>query len=502
MTTTAAHRSVARTYPLIGLLLLLAAAFVRLWQISTRPGFEWDEPVYEVIGRNEAAHGLLQTKTEVVASPEPYLYHPPFYYKLLGWWFELFGAGVTQARVLAAIGSLLMLVLLWALLRRLIGNWALLAVALIAFDGWMVFSNRISWIENTMMPIGVAGLWLYVRALGNPKVLNFALAGFLLGATAVYKHLGIYFLGAAVIHWIVIRREGRGHAVLLAVAVSVIVSYIGSMFLVFGDVYERESGVQVLRSLGQELSRGSIDSLGDLFGPLMAQYKIFVSTLVLAAIGGGLLIYRTVLIIRHRAEIRRLGADYGQTVLYSWAVAGVLLLAVSQIKLPQYFLMVIVPLYCFIVSEVRTFVAQSVAKQNRNQFGYATRPHIVVGALAAVLMLAGLGASAQRMYGYRDRALQDVATWTAQPANMPTDAIVITEESVGTTIKQPYCKLWRGDTCAGATHIITYTSHTQKPSTENRLMDLVATATEVYRASGYKETLVVYRLPRPVRSTQ
>jgi len=497
--TTRTHRrqtpSPARNYMGIGILLLIAATFVRFFQIGSRPGTEWDEPVYTWVGRMLADHGEIQTKTEILAQPEPYLYHPPFYYGLLAGWFKMFGEGITQARVLAAIGSIVTLALLWVFLLRLIGNWALLAVGLIAFDGWMVLTNRISWIENTMMPLGVLALYLYHRALlNNDKLGSFALAGFALGALASYKHHGIYFLLAVVIHWIIVRRYKGGHVVLLGAAAATIGAYLITMFVIYGDTYARESGIQVLRSLGKEVSRGSINGLGDVVEPLMAQYKIYVATVIMLVFGGVLLVVRTVKIVKQNAAVKA-GPNYGQTLLYSWALAGVLLIGGVQVKLPQYFMMAIVPMYCFIVSEAKTF-AEAHASMPANRFGYGTRRHIVVGALAVVVMLGGLSAASVRFYGGSDQALGTVSTWVDK--NTPIDTIILTEESVGTAINRPYCKLWRGRTCVGATYLILYTSHTQQPPTDNGLPDLILSGTKVFEAKGYKETLTVLRLPRPV----
>jgi 4-amino-4-deoxy-L-arabinose transferase-like glycosyltransferase len=170
-------------------LILLAGAFLRFWQLGSRPGFDWDEPVYTDIARHLAGEDLLAAKTDYTAQPEPYLYHPPFYYMVLSLWFRLFGSGIVQARQLAACSSIVLLGLLAAFLRAHIADWSLLATGMIAFDGWLVFTNRVSWIENLMMPLGVAALWLYRRASNQPATGRFAIAGAALGGVVVFKHV-------------------------------------------------------------------------------------------------------------------------------------------------------------------------------------------------------------------------------------------------------------------------------------------------------------------------
>ncbi len=86
------------------------------------------------------------------------------------------------------LASLVTLGLLMRLIWRLHGQLAgLVTVTFVAFDGWLLFAQRVSYIENTLMVIIVAGLLLYERACGGRRRGGRAGRG---GArfAAAYKH--------------------------------------------------------------------------------------------------------------------------------------------------------------------------------------------------------------------------------------------------------------------------------------------------------------------------
>jgi 4-amino-4-deoxy-L-arabinose transferase-like glycosyltransferase len=149
---------------------LTATAALRLWDLGSKPGWQSDETVYADIARNLATSGSLSEHTQYHMSWAPFLFHPPFYFLLLAGWFKLTGAGVPQARLFAVVASLVTLGLLMRLIRRLHGPvTALVTVTFVAFDGWLLFVQRVSYIENTLMVIIVAGFLLYERRCGGRR---------------------------------------------------------------------------------------------------------------------------------------------------------------------------------------------------------------------------------------------------------------------------------------------------------------------------------------------
>jgi 4-amino-4-deoxy-L-arabinose transferase-like glycosyltransferase len=459
------------------------AAVVRFWSLGTRPGFDWDEPVYGAIGRSVAqGHGLYAKPTFGV-DQAPYLFHPPFYFELLGGWFSVMGEGIPQARTLAALGSLVTLALLYALTRPRWGSWALAPLTIIATDGWLVFTNRVSWIENTMMVFAVAGLVVYDHALRRHRIRLFAAAGLLLGFAAVYKHVGAYLLLAVAVHYALTRPTQhdpayrRGHVALALVALAVISAYvIGAIAFSFShghDAFLTDSQVQLERLTGHKASRGSIGG-GGVVDALVGPYKIFALTLGLSLLAGLAVVARSIEALRRRST-----AVIPDLLLYSWAVAGLLSFAALKLKMGHYFMMVELPLLLYLAAEVRPLAREHAR---------------AAAAVLAVLLAVNVVTFDLRFVGRDDNALAAVATYADQ--HLSPDALVLTEESVGSIIHQPYCKFTKvGDCYAHAEYVITYRSATQRPPSSPILDQVLRYATPLAAFKGFKEHITAFRSP-------
>lgn len=463
----------------VALLLIVAGGTLRFWSLATRPDFEWDEPVYASVASNLAENGVLQVKDEYGTPTRPYLYHPPFYFYLLAGWFRVFGSGIPQARYLAATGAVLALVLLAFFLRRLLGNWGLLALALVSFNGWVIFTNRVSWIENTMLPLGVAGLMLYWRAFQRPSLGRFLVAGVLLGFVAIYKHQGAYFLVAVLIHWLITRQHHRGHQLLVGTSFGIVTSYVVVMALLF-ESYWDQTLVQFRRAFFLEESRGALTGISQVLAPLVSQYRIFFVTMLLSLVAFCLVVIRLV----QMAQRRSVEPVRGQALLFSWLLAGLLFFGVIGLKLPQYYFMVLIPLLCYLIAEAKQFTKEQSAPRN-----WKTLTAIVM----IPLVIGGLGAFTLRIVTSDDDALRTTAAWAR--TNLPLDATVITEESIGTLIPQPYCKMWRTVWCdEEASYVITYESHTQKLPGNRRLHQLIHSGKALETFEGFSREITVYRI--------
>ena len=476
-------RSVAVVGTAVGELLaavgiLSLAAFLRLWSIGTRPGFDWDEPVYAAVGRSVAGGHGIYAKPSFGVDQGLYLFHPPFHFELLGAWFALVGTGIAQARVLTALASLVTLVLLYVLLRRRWGTWALGPAAVLATDGWLVFTNRVSWIENIMMVLAVGGLVVYDQALRSGRLRSFAAAGALLGGAAVYKHVGIYVLVAVLAHWaLATRGQRREHAILVLTAGGVIVAYIlGAILLTLSDgssAFLADSGVQLQRLTGDKASRGSIGG-GATLGALTGPYKVFALTLAVSATGGALVAWRGAQALRRRSM-----AAIPDPLLFCWAASALVCFAALKLKMGHYFMMVELPLLLVVAAELRPWLRD--------------RRRLALGLLAVVLA-ANMMTFTLRFVDRHDNALGAVAAYAAR--DLPPDALVLTEESVGSIIGQPYCKLTKVSACAEqARYLMIYRSLTQAPPAIAQLDGLLRYATPLRTFSGFKERITVYRAP-------
>ncbi len=471
------HRSRGEALALAGV--VGVAALLRFWQLSGRPGFEVDEPVYTHIAASVAASGRLLGKPVSGLPNPPYLYHPPFYFLLLGGWFSLVGSGIAKARLLAAGMSLITLALLYGCCRRFLGRAALLPVVLVATDGWIVYSSRISWMENTLMVLGVGAIWLYGRAVQTRRIEAYLAAGVCLGAAVVFKHVAGYLVLAVLLHWALIRRDQRQHLVMLGAAVAVACIYLVGMTLAFGHVYWQETGVQFDRTLGIGDVRGTVSTLGQAARAVLGQYGVFYVTILSAALGIVLVFGRAVQALR----IRSLSRILEHSVLYAWAAAAIVFFAAIQLHFSNYFVMILIPLYAYISAELVGLLRR---RPPWRPAAYAT--------LAAVLV-ANLATFMQRIAERHDNALVAVSRYAS--AQIPSGALVVTEEYVANMIPQPYCPSWRASACAArADYVITYTSRTERPPPVPALYRLIASSTPLATFTGFKERIVVYRIRR------
>jgi 4-amino-4-deoxy-L-arabinose transferase-like glycosyltransferase len=468
---------------------LAGAAALRLWDLDSKPGWQSDETVYADIARNLATSGSLSEHIQYHEGWTPFLFHPPFYFLLLAGWFKLAGAGVVQARLLAVIASLLTLCLLMRLIWRLHGPVpALVTVAFVAFDGWLLFVQRVSYIENTLMVIIVAGLVLYERALRRPSARRFVIAGIVIGFAAVFKHTGAYMLLAVVLNWLIIRREKRNHWLLLAGAGSVIVAYLAVMIPLFDhgrhDWYLQQTLVQLQRVVGLRRSQGTLTSPGEFLHLIGHQYVIFAPSLAAALAGAGFITVRCV-------RARSLDPVRHNSLLLSWAAAGVIVFGASAIRYQQYFELVLIPLYCVLWTEVCRWVRAH------------PRALPAVAVAGALVMAAGLGTFCIRVLDHHDNVLEQARLYAER--DIPQRSVVVAAEEIGDEIPQQWCTPARAGVCgAAASYAITDTSYLQQaaPPADHAFWAMMAHATRVTTFTGFKESVTVWRLARPRHAVQ
>jgi 4-amino-4-deoxy-L-arabinose transferase-like glycosyltransferase/putative flippase GtrA len=467
--------------------ILAAAALLRLWDVGNKPGWQSDETVYTDIARTLATSGLLSEHTQYQASWAPFLFHPPFYFLLLAGWFKIVGAGVPQARALSAIASVVTLCLLARLIWKLHGQAvALVTAAFLAFDGWLLYVQRVSYIENVLLLIIVTGFLLYERALRCPSAPRFVLAGIVLGLAIVFKQTGFYVLPAVLLNWLIIRKEKRNHWFLLSGMGGVMCAYLGVMIPLFDpgkhDWFAADSMIQLERVLYLRVSRGTLSSPGEFVHLLMEQYVVFLPSFAVALAG-------VIVIVVKFARARSLLPAERNSLLFSWAVAGVVVFGASALRYDQYFELALIPLYCLLWTEACQFVR--------------SRRHLMPAAAAAglIVLAAGLGTFCFRVAGRSDNALYQVQQYAL--AHIPRGSVVITEEDIGDEIQQPWCSTTQASVCgASATYAITYASYLQSatPPDDSAFQALMTDATSAATFQGFKETITVWRLRRPPAS--
>jgi 4-amino-4-deoxy-L-arabinose transferase-like glycosyltransferase len=425
-------------------------------------------------------HGVL-TEHSVYGQPvQPFLYQPPIFFVIEARWFDLVGASIYHARLFGVVCTAVMQVLLFRLLIRLHGlRVALLAVLPVIFDGWLLYIERVSYIENALMILVVLGFLLYARALDAPSWWRFFLAGLALGGAASFKQTGTYVVVVVLLCWVIVRRQHRGHLIALGGALLVIAAYVSLMVAKYDPPgnpwFIDQSLVQVRRVLGLQQSGGTLTSPSGALHLLTQQYKYFVPSLVFAGWAIVIAFRRTWQCYRARSW----APVQSNAVLYAWLLTGVVVFGVSSLKFPQYFVLILLPAYCYLWTELahwdldpwwRTFWPIAAA---------------VIGVMSFLLTVPVFNVN----------SLAEVQAYAAD--RIPANAIVVTEETIGDLINQRWCAVEKANACLGhATYAITWQTYLQSSFTEgNAAFDkLIEGATAITSFDGDAGTATVWKL--------
>jgi 4-amino-4-deoxy-L-arabinose transferase-like glycosyltransferase len=460
-------------------LVLAAGTGLRLWHLSVSPAWQWDEAVYYRVSIN-VQHGVLSEHSHFRVPWEPFLYQPPFYFLMLSRWFTIIGASIYHARLLGVILTAAMQAVLFRLLWKIHGPAvALFSIIPVIFDGWLMYIERVSYMENMLMLLIAIGFLLYQRALERPSWQRFAIAGAAIGFAGSFKQTGVYALLAVLLCWLVTRRAHKGHFVLLGVALTVIVSYVTTMVVAFDpphrDWYIGQSTTQVRRVLALQHSGGTLTSPGGVLHLLAAQYRFFVPS-VLLALAAFLTVARRVLQC-YRA--RNWEPAQGNALLFSWLVAGIVVFGLSSLKFPQYFALILIPAYCYLWTEVTSWSWRRAWKAT---------------AMAAAAA-AGLSSLLLTVPVFSANTLAQVQQYAA--ARIPASSIVVTEQSIGDLIQQRWCTVEVATSCLSrATYAITWRTYLQSSFNQGNpaFHELMKGAVRVRSFGGAVGTATVWKL--------
>lgn len=466
--------------------ILAAGMALRLWHLTSSPAWQWDETVYWRVAVN-VQHGMLSEHPLRGVAWTPFLYQPPFYLLILTKWFSLTGATIYHARILGVIMTAGMLSVLFRLLWKIHGpTIALVAVTPVVFDGWLLYIERVSYIENALMLVIVIALLLYQRALERPSWQRFAVAGAAIGVAAIFKQTGVYVLLATLLCWLILRRDHKGHLVMVGVALTIIVAYLVTMTGMYNlpghPWFTSQSLVQIQRVLGIQQSGGTLTSPGKLVHLLAAQYGIFVPSL-LSALAATLIALRRLLAC-YRARNWLPARD--NALIFAWLASGTVVFGLSSLKFPQYFVLILVPAYCFLWTEVTRWDWRTAWKAG------------TVGAAT----LAGLGSFALAVPSLSVNTLAEVQQYAA--THIPRTSLVVTEQTVGDLIAQPWCTVEYAEPCLASagkppptpTYAITWTTYLQSSfiQGDRAFKQMMLGAVPVASFSGAVGTATVWRL--------
>jgi 4-amino-4-deoxy-L-arabinose transferase-like glycosyltransferase len=475
----------ARRIPPGLLLAALAIAFgagatLRFWSLATRPGWQYDEGVYTGVAANLLRHGTVSEHITYGAPWSPDLYQPPFYFVVLARWFALTGVSIYHARIFGVLCSLAALLLLWRLLRRLHGaGVAACAIMPIALDGWLLYVQRVSYMENALLLLVVAGMLLYQQALDKPTTARFVAAGVVLGFATAFKFTGVYVIGTVLLCWLITRRQHLRHLALLGCAVATVAGCIGYQIAWFDtgghNWWVQDSMLQVRRVLGIQASGGTLTSPGAAIHLLLAEYDVFVPSFLIALAAVCLALRR--LWRCYRARDWRPVSD--NALLWSWMAAAVVIFGSSALRFPQYFALILVPAYAWFWTEA----------------GHWRLRPMVRAALIAVACVAGIASFFGRVAAYDDNVFAQAQAYAA--TQIPKGTVVVADEAIGDLISAPYCREQEADPCVGvARYAITWDTYLQTTWDlgDPAYREMMAGAVRLRSWTGFNGTVTIWRI--------
>lgn len=484
-----ARARVNRRYLLALTAIIMGSAVLRLWHLGTAPDWQMDEVTYTAIARNVLTHGTLNLPIAYGQQWKPFLYHPPFYFLLLARWFAITGVGIFQARLLGVIGVTVSLILLTRLIWKIHGPLTAVITALfIATDGWLLYVQRVSYMENILMVLVTGTFLAYRAALDSGRLRWYVLAGALGGASVIFKHTGGYVIAAVIIAWLMARRDHRYHLALLGTSLAIIVTYVLVMLHLY-DVpghnwYIDQTFVQILRTLGKQQTGGNLTSPLQFLHLATHLYAVFLPSLLIGF--SGIILLAVNLIRSLRA--RNLAVFRDDVIFPAWALAGVIVFGAISLKYAQYFVMVLTPVYCYLWARI-----VRVAR------GRIRLSWMAVSAMAVLVSL-GLVSFRARLAESPGNVFQEAGQYVT--THIPRQAIVIAETPVDYEIPQRWCSPngWRMDPkCLWqATYIVTWQTYLQSvnPYKFTTFDKVLRGSVKVITIPGFNGFVTVWKVKR------
>src|SRR3972149_4918131 len=165
------------------ILILLIAAFLRLWRLDSYPALNADEAA---IGYN--AYSLIETGKDEHGNPWPIHfqsfndYKPGLYFYLVLPFVKALGLTEFAVRIPSALLGVGTVIVLYFLVRELFKNerLAMLSSLFLAISPWHIHFSRGGWEVNVATFFMTLGLLFFIKGLKNPKFFLLSTLGFVL----------------------------------------------------------------------------------------------------------------------------------------------------------------------------------------------------------------------------------------------------------------------------------------------------------------------------------
>jgi 4-amino-4-deoxy-L-arabinose transferase-like glycosyltransferase len=457
---------------------------IRLGMITRTP-WEWDEPVYTQISQGVINVGYPTIRPDPGQPQAPYFFHPPFHFFALGAWYQLLGdSSILTSRLFSALVGVLTVIVAMLLVHSLTKNMpaTLLSGLLLGVDGWFTYSSSLTKLDTADILVGLTGMWLFQETLKRKSLWWGVAAGVFIGGAGVYKHLGLVFLAAVALHWVLTRQQHRRHALVLFFAVVVVAGYFRVMTISWGDVFTRHTTIQFNRSTGEADARGLNYGVTEAVKALYSTYWAFAGTILAVGVGALLSARET---FRH--IFRRLPFQL-PSVLVCWCLAATVMLVLIRLRNPHYLVYLIVPAVCLVGIAVVTSLQSS------------TRLYVYRLSTALLVCLFGLHMMAlfiRAIVFDQTNAFRETQEYIL--ANVNQDAVILSEEPVCALVPNPCFRFGVNTSptrvaAVNPTYVVSYTSTTQRPPQTPAILELLTRGQPMFATRGWKEDITVLYL--------
>jgi hypothetical protein len=477
--------------------LLLIVGFLVRWFAALHTGLEVDEPIYHNAAVLLLHYGVPVIRPAYLHPLIPFLYHPPFFFYLLAGWFALWhNTSYLTGRMLSVVISCVMLLQLYLLLRRMTGrSTALITLAFLVSDLWMIFTNQAIYIENSLMILVIATIQVYWRATTTAfdsrkrELTSYALAGLLAGCVIVYKQIGGFIVLVILLNLLLQRKNWRLHCLLLGTTLLTIIFYALGMHVVFGTPYDMATQDQIFRTLGFKAAKGLNDSPVTALQAFLDRYWMFFVTFIILLCGFAVSALRYL-----QTFFRRRESAY--PLLVSWALSGMIFAAAISLKSPHYLILWIVPLYIILALEVKNFI--QAMRLRISLRGAKSRPKLALSLLLLFCLLFSIGDA----FGFQARFLNVpgdalVQSETYINTTLPSTAVVLTENYIGVDITPSFLDISLVNTPQSiqlhhVTHMALYWTQTQPIPAS--LGPVSRYCIPMHTFTGFKDTIEVCQI--------
>jgi 4-amino-4-deoxy-L-arabinose transferase-like glycosyltransferase len=483
--------------------IIAAGTGFRLWGLASQPDWQVDEVTYTTIAKNLLYHHRLSLPPAWLQPWKPFLFHPPFYFYLLSSWFHLVGASIYHARILGVICAGITFSLLARFIWKDYGpKAATFTLLFVVIDGWMQYIQRVSYMENVLMILVVGTVLVYQKARETESWWWFIATGLVAGCAIIFKHTGAYVVVTLAIAWLLTRKQFRKHVAMLGVAGFVCVVYVWYMVHTDGmqapftkpfvwawgknNYYVHQTLLQLNRTTGfQKSGGGSVTSVGQFFHLLISPtYAEFIPSFLITIVALFLLGRTYVRCFRVRSF-----APVGEhVILTAWATAGSVSFAAIALKFSQYFILFLLPLYCYFW----TYVVEAIQRRSVS----IGKPVLAFGVIGVIL--AGFASFQVRVHSSPGNVLQEAIVYVRH--NIPQGDLVIASTPIAYGLSQRWCTQrdpHMPEACLKhADYIVTWQTYLQpiNPENESGFSRLVRQSRQIKVIPGFNGKVTIWKV--------